>query len=731
MNIDPSVETARIFQTSDDPEEIRSAFQHQLENNDTVKWPLALQCFENFSFLLGNHLTSFYFNSAAGFGIHQFGQGSSDENGYDALLAKSADNQLIGSVEGLQSMLTISEPEPRVKPKSDDPYDIDAALVSEALIEEVWERPLRMDQITADLATLGAVCPYGAIEIEYGDAGYPLTRPGTKVEKRLDFDTGEEFDAEIPDPDNPETFPAKDFVARLWSYFHLTADPQATNPEDMTWILRRSFVDKSWAQEMYDGKSGSHYTGADLTHLEPQSARRAQESILYWWGRIQDILPTPHHYHSGGFSPSRLKYEGGMQKDQLSLSVLDVKPSNQFPRGRTLIFLEETMVWDGPARAWTEKYPWRWHPYAFWSWFRTPGRFDGVAMLTQLIPLQKKINAIDALTHAWRQLTSLGQWMVPNHSNIPDGWFTGVPGLIVPYDDIPGMSKPERVQNQPLPQEFWMERNLLVQGIQRISGTGAGGDSSVAPSALRTGAQMQHMERLRLQGKTPMMKGFQQCLEICAQNILIEGQRHLAAGDEELRARVIAAAQEKGVAAVENFIDAGLRDHHAVRIDIISAQLNTPEARKQTAMEYFQASQGQLPPHEREAVMRDLQLDKYAKSEEHESVKFARRFIGDLARGNINLPEGMIQPETMQDYLMLGIAKAGAMLPVFTNYALSQRFHELEDKAKEALLAAIGLLRETVEMEMQQALQWQAGLAKADGAGKPQQGAAPKSPPKK
>jgi len=694
--------------TEEDRAVLAGAIGNWLSACDQIKWPRGLQYFENASMLLGNHLTRFYYTADAGFGHHQFGV--HDRNSFDSLVAKTADNKLIRPVENVAAMLTQQKPMGRVVANSDLPEDEDAADLSEIVLDVLWEKPLNMAAKTREVAIMGCITGTVAVEIEYGETDLPVEIPSVKTRKVKDELTEEEYEEEYEDYDDPEIVWKNDIQARVWNSFHLCPDPAATTPEDMRWIARSSFEDIDWIKDKFD-RNEEGYHKEKLSELKASGS--ATKNILYWWAKVQDIIDTPQYYHhGGGLTPQTFTTQGGYAPNQVVFTVVDVKPTAEFPEGRTLVLADGHVIYSGRSRAWSEKYPWRWHPYAFWGWFKVPGRFWHVALLSQLVPLQKKINAIDAQVHANRQFISLGQWMIPKHSKVAEGSTSGIPGQSWQYTDVPGMQKPERIRNEPLPQELLVERQQLERSIEFIAASGVT-DPAVSPSGARAGVILDHLRQEKLRSKTPMIQEFEHMLETVCQNILIEIQLNLEEEDPILTRRIQAAAREHSSVSVETFTGASLRDHHNIKIDIASQLLKSPEAKEAKALEYLQYSGGQVTPVEREGIMQAIGLDEFVKNEEHASVRYARRLISRIALGNI--PE--VQENERPQLLRPGIAKAAAMLPIFTKTLLEPRFNDYSPESKQMLMYLASDCKTLADAEEMRALMKQAQMMQALGQG--------------
>lgn len=681
-------------------EKVANEWFYRLEQ---VKWPRGLQYFENVSYLSGNHLTRFYYTADSGFGFHHVGLKNTDQ--MDNLVAKVADNRLIRPYESVIAMLNQERPTATMEPNSDSPEDEDAARIAELVWELVYERPLRCPERFREAAGIGLVCGTVAAEVEYGDTDIPVETPVLAVsEDGISMvDTGETT-VEL----------RRDLQLRMWTPYHLNPDPVATGPHDMTWIGRNSFEDVEWVVENYARDEDGFVYDTDKVDQLRQAI--APDSVtkyaLYWWAKFQDIIESPQYYqHGGGLTPQTFTVHGGSAPGQCVFSVLDVRPSVQFPRGRTIILAGGTILYVGDARSWSSEYPDRWHPYSFWSWLRVPGRFWGIPMLSQLIPLQKKINAIDSLVMANRQFMAIGQWKLPKHSKVPEGRLSGIPGENFTYTAVPGMSDPERVNHVPLPQELLVEREQLLQSMDYIAATGATDGNQVAKSAARAGVMLEFLQRQRLQSKTPMLQDWEAFIEGIAQNALIEIQLNLVSQDPALTSRIAKAAREESSMSLQSFTGASLRDHHAIKIDIVSALLQSKEAMAERAMQYLQfkpaAAMGGLGEEENEAVLKATGLEKFVKTVEQASVKRARRMVSHIINGR-----------TDAAYPMPGIDNPRAMAPVFQRELLAERFVDYEDEVQQALLQMFQIYSQLAAQEAQAAAQQAERMA---GSGVPQE----------
>jgi len=653
------------------------AVEKWVTGTQLAQWPRALQAFENASYLLGNHIARFFYDSANGFGVSVSGQSIPGAPGGEAdTVPKTSDNRLPRAVESMTGLLTEAEPAPRVTPNSDSPEDEDAATLSEIALRLVYERPLDMPALLREACSIASIFDGVIAESDFAETGERIEVPEMGVSKQIDAITGQEV--EVPVQTGTKTVSRRDSDVQMWTPLHITTDPSATKPKDLNFVARTTFedVDSIRAQYVQNVKAGrTEANGYFLKEDDNVPMQSGANSPLFWYTRIQDLMASPQNMYGGGLV-SNLQNASGALPNQTLFSVIDVRPSDSHPKGRTLVVAGGKLIYAGPARAWSEKYPWRWHPYSFFTWFNIAGRFNGMGMLSELVPLQKRINAIDNLVQKNREYMAIGQWFLPKHCKVKLGSIGGLPGLQYEYTDVAGLAKPERVQNQALPGDLLNEREQLVRAIEYISGTGTL-DDQIAQSAARAGVVLDFLRNEKLRNKSPMLKSFESFVESISQNLLIDIQLNLLEEDEDLTNRIRQAAREYSLLSIQTFTGASLRDHHAVEIDISSELRHSPEAAQQRATEFFQFAQGNVSPAERAGILEAMKLTKYVKSEQDASLQRARRMISRIQQGMVKafLP-------------MQGIDDPTVMAPEFQRAILSDRFLDYQKEVQQTLIGA-------------------------------------------
>lgn len=670
------------------PEErvqLEAAVAHWYKVCEEQKWPHAYNWFMNYAFLSGNHYPGFIY---ANNGISLDTAGSAHSNVNSGIkVPKCATPLLKRPFEVNVSLLTELKPYPRVNPKSSSPEDEDAAKLSEVVHELLWERPLRMPDRMSQMAQELCLCGTAALEIFYGETESPEQVPEFKTEETEDEIFGGTRKREVA-TGKTTTEMRKDIQSKVYNAFQLNVDPSATNdPDSMSWIMRTTFEDINWVKERFNRDEEGFYP-ENLDKVGP--GIESGNTAMWYFSRIKDIIDNPQELRS--FMSDRANQANNAPAPHMTtLTVVDVKPTVHFPEGRTIITAGGTLVYCGPARAWNARYAWRWHPYSISRFWTLPGRFWGAPLLSDLVPIQRRINAIDSLVQINREYMAIGQWLIPNTAKIPDGMMGGMPGQQIHYRTSPQGAKPEPVFGKPLPQELLMERALLVNTIDQISGTNKilEGEN---PSGVRSGLQLDFLKKETLKSKSNMLQGFERFLENVSQNILIEVSLNISEEDSELTSRIQASAREYSTMAIKGFTGMDLRDNIHVKIDLTNELMRSPEAKADRALQYMQYAGPNMTPLERAAVAKATGIEEFDQKISPHALK-ARRMISRISQGMLEAAQ----------LVMPGIDDEGVFADAFRNELLSDRFIDYPKEVKATLFQTFQLYNTILQNKIQAA----------------------------
>lgn len=639
--------TVLPHETEEDRQALEEACNYWLKAQEEAKRPRAIQWFTNAAFLVGQHYNNWFWNGST------LDSATSptmrNPNRASAHIPKTADNRLIRPFETNVSILTQDNPIPRVIPNSERPEDDDAAKLSEIVHNLLWESPLGMPEKLRQVAALICMTGTAAVEVSYEESDIPKLADETKTEKDTDPITGEELERVVPTGKKVPVF-GSDIKAKVFNAFQLSPDPAATaDPDTLNWIARTTFEDRGWVYETFNRDEAGYYP----ENLENMGGDGKTDYVLYWWSRVNDLLDSPNSgmMQTYGLTNSKNASNGACGPNQVAFTVIDCKPNKHNPSGRTLVLAGGKLIYCGPARAWSEKYSWRWHPYAISRFWTVPGRFWGIPLLSELVPLQRRINAIDSLIQINREFLTFGSWLIPIQSRIKDGYISHIPGQQIEYRSTPGAAKPERIDNPPLPAELINERATLIDAIERLAGTNNVLEGA-STSGIRAGVMLDFLKRESLASKDAVLQAFSEFLQGISQNILIEVNLNMIEPNSELTRRVKAAARDFSNLSIDTFTAADLRDNVEVKIDIRSGLMSTPEARAERAATYMQTVGPNMTPQERTLVAKAMGIDVYDKQNSPQVTR-ARRMVSRIASGMLEaaLPLPVDDPNIFAEVL--------------------------------------------------------------------------------
>lgn len=608
-------------ETDEDRQRLVSAIRYHLDQSDQRKWPRALAWYENYHFLRGNHFPHTNFQPLA-----QATNASSftdeepvfhDQHPADQHIPRIVDNRLVKPYEKNISLLTRDRPIPRAESSSDDAFDEMASRAAEKVFSACWEYA-GMHGKAIDAAAELCVTGLCVAETYFGPVGPAMSMPGTKEAEDLSEITAARLaergraamrgDRERDEDD----WLAEDLAVRLWSAFHLDPNPGATaDPDTHLWFSRSTFEDLDELRVMFDRDEEGYYPD----NLESMRETQGLEKSLYWYSRMKDVLDTPSTAYGGfgGYSASLYGTSGGDAPNQTLLHVIDTRPTRAYPEGRTLMLAGDALVYCGPNRSWHERYPWRWHPHSFARYWRMPGSFWGLPLLSVLVPLQKRLNVIDALMRLHREHMTIGQWLIPRTARIPEGTISGIPGQNYYYYVGPRGEKPELVRPQGFPRELLEERIMLQRNIDHLGEETPLGDQGPSPSGMRATSLIEFLDNKALRGRMPLLLSWQNFVESIGQNMLIEASTNLDDPDSRLGRRLQTALRRESMLSMEVFTGANLLDNVHLKIDLVSEMLKSPEAKREAAMAMLQYKHENLTPVENAVVYRALGLDELDK----------------------------------------------------------------------------------------------------------------------
>jgi hypothetical protein len=619
-------------------------------------------------------------------------------------IPKPVNDHLGRYIETNIALLTENKPRPHITPKSEDIRDVKAAELSELTIDYLWEAldiPDKLRDIVRMILYTGTAwmelaydeslprrltvpqteeAPFSLVNINGQQIKVPVPRQVLKRDKR----------GQVIYSDNVEY---GDINATIVSPFEMHV-PSVHYWEDIGWIMREYYVsiDAFQAQfEIVRKKKSSIFkktNGWYLENLEGAHSENVTKLPLWWWERIANLVEGP--------GPTLYVGTPEQWDGYAVVRILDRKPSDAWPRGRTVITLGDKVIYDSPkdkgARAYDPRWPHRWHPYVKFTWEKMVGSVYGRSLVSKLLPKIKRLNAIDTTMIMWRRTVPISAWIMPRGSNLQKDIWSGRPGILMEYDVRATAGRaPEVVHPPSYPEAALREREMMIQEMEFIAGT----EEILRgqrPSGVGAASAMDLLRKQALASRSATLQTWDESLQKLASAMLQETIRHVR-NDPRYLTRINILAREKASAlTIHRFTGEDISDNVIVRINTIDEALLSREAKEAKALEFVQYAGNlmALPFPLRQAILDRLGYEG-ALNPAGTDVDRARRLIGWVKTGEfervIPFPEDdpyvfyelLVQEIKKDSFWDLDPQQQGLIFSLIEKYRQMIEFREMEN----------------------------------------------------
>ncbi len=538
---------------------------------------MAYNWMQNISFLLGDqHI--FYNTISKQFEIIPTSRGTD-------YVPRPVTNYIQAISSSIVSVLTRNKPNADVNPNSNSTEDIGAASIA-AIVQDVkWED----DDMESKLmeAALWSVCCGTVFRKDYWDTSYgkvvrvPMTQE--IVHQVLD-DMGQiqllTKDEPVVDPiDGSPMFneiPLGDSAVNIIDPFRMVVDPNAVNDSDISWIMEVSVQRLDWIKENF-GKEGNGYTGKGAEVKPDQNVNTMVE--------MSQRLKTLAGKGSGPYGGTSSLQQG--LKNVAVIKELYVRPTKAFPKGQMIVVCNGKCLYSGDS-PYYDGMPQSFHPYSVFRWELVPGRFWGKSLLEDLIEPQRTINAIDSLVILNRKTMVSPQKLIPTGCGIPNGDWSGAPGLQMEYRPVGANgAKPEIIPGVALPPQVFQERQSKVEELYRIARTNEI-LQGIKPSGVSTYSALQLLQEQSYSVLSPQIHRWEKFIEKGeTKKIKLISQRYREPRPEFIN-KLKAMNKEIADIDIANFVGSDLRDNCSVRVEAGSSIPRSIAAQQQQLKELAQ-----------------------------------------------------------------------------------------------------------------------------------------------
>lgn len=190
-------------------------------------------------------------------------------------------------------------------------------------------------------------------------------------------------------------------------------------------------------------------------------------------------------YGQGGFMVYNVKLEHhAVVKEYME------RPSKKYPDGRLIIVAGGKKLYAGPLPYLVGEDSEPDFGFSMLVCLQRPGIFWGKSVLERLIPVQRRYNALRNRKAEYLNRVAIGQWLVEEGSVDMDEFElnAGFPGGIHVYER--GFNAPRMAENPPLPSNFEIEEQTLLNEFAILSGVSEISRQSNAPPGVKSGVAL-------------------------------------------------------------------------------------------------------------------------------------------------------------------------------------------------------------------------------------------------
>lgn len=479
------------------------------------------------------------------------------------------------------SKLTKQRPTHEVIPPSGDSDDREAAKLADALLRFLWRELKEAKKIKQVLGWMlctslahlkvgwdpesGPLVPQQVlVEVPHPDlAGETIDVPVASDEdgepKRRDPENGEPLalDGGRPyDTDaEPDLQPAGQVDLKVIDPLCVRLNPEATDFDD--------------AEEMYiaflwpKGKVEDEFE-VDANDLIATSAEEMEDGGR---GDFENVMSSVTAAPPDPFSTQQ-QVRGSSLDEAIGDRILVLeyyrRPNRQFPKGRHWISAGGELVWpkEGDEEHPNNEAP---LPNGFWPPVVTlvdtpiPGQPQGVANLSQVVPLNEQLNHLDGKIGEYHTMMAMGGviWVAPEDKDIE---ITSEPGQVKVSKAYGKTGRhPKREALNALPDRVYQEREVIERKLTIVAGTSAA-DLAQRPEGVTSGRGILALQEASDAPLMPTLEAFEEFLEEVGRRMLKVVQRNYT--DE----RMIKIRGEKGRWEFRSFKGADLSDGLDVQV---------------------------------------------------------------------------------------------------------------------------------------------------------------------
>jgi len=294
-------------------------------------------------------------------------------------------------------------------------------------------------------------------------------------------------------------------VRKLFNFYW---DPKASSLRQAQWCGEGAYCDLDWIDQNFPemGPFVGQESGVDTQNFY-------EASIL---GLVGPSIQGSAQQGGGGMNAYR---HGAVVKEYQE------KPSSAYPKGLHLIVAGGVLLYKGPLPIVDDQGD----PTGDFNWTEfqydlVPGRFAGRTPTCDMVLLQRRLNSIDAQKIINRK-TILNPWILaPKGSGITPGSTSMRPGAFVTYNYVGVGQAPQVVPGTPLPDAIDVERDQVLQAMDRLAQDARLANTDI-PSGIKSGIALNFLKEQADEAAVPRLQRWGTMVAERARKRLLLAQR--------------------------------------------------------------------------------------------------------------------------------------------------------------------------------------------------------------
>ena len=431
-----------VYEPTPEESSVLTTLKRRYEEKELNKRAYEKTWFINGSFIRGHHYVS-YNDSSKTFEVpfrvpqHR---------------VRLAINYVLAYYRRTRARLTAHKPGLFTRPATTDQEDVERARLDQKVLDSEFYRLNQQAKLKASVGWM-LECGTGLRYLSWNPwAGPPLFEDQPVVDpetgqQAVDPETGEPLTQRVPMKDeHGRQLHEGENELEVVSPYEVTVDPMATDLDDAEWIMRSKIRSLTWIRDHNPDKG--HFVKKEDVHLHDFYQKRIRQMVGIH-GFASDMESNGESSDSGQASAIVHEYWE--------------RPTQKYTRGRLIVVANNVVLFNGE-----NPYNHQLLPFEKIDELKVSGRFWGMAMVEQAIPLQRNLNRARSQEVENRTLMGRPKWLVPRTAKVRQSSFDSEAGEKIDYTPGPRGEEPRVLVPPPTYQSTQMEIQHTISDMQEI-----------------------------------------------------------------------------------------------------------------------------------------------------------------------------------------------------------------------------------------------------------------------